>query len=70
MSLTPKDRKKALKVIENTTIAGGPVVQELRDCRDELQRMLMLNKKAEIQALEENLCGWAENKILAVMSTV
>lgn len=69
MSLSIKDRKKALKVLESTTVAGGLVVQELRDCRDELQRMLMLNKKAEIQVLEEKICGWAENKMLAAMST-
>ena len=67
MSLSTKDRRKALKVIDSTTVTGGLVVEELRDCRNELQRMLMLNKKAEIQVLEDKVCGWAESKMLAAL---
>jgi meiotic recombination protein SPO11 len=49
LRLTPRDRRKALKMLEN------PVCQEEVEAswRRELQVMLMLNIKAEIQILGE-----------------
>lgn len=68
MSLSPADRKRAIKLMENMTMDGKAALEELSDCRDELQRMLMLNRKAEIQLLGDDLCEWAKAKMLAVMS--
>ena len=67
MPLTQKDRRKAIKLIESAVLEQGGTVEELLDCREELQRMLMLNKKAEIQVLEDQLCRWAERKMLEAM---
>lgn len=46
------------------------VVEELQDCRNELQRMLMLNRKAEIEVLEDRLSAWVEHKISNSMAIV
>lgn len=46
---------------------AGTMMEEMRDCRIELQRMLMLNQKAEIQILEDTLCVWAEQRMIEAM---
>jgi DNA topoisomerase VI subunit A len=63
MSLSTKDRKRAVNLIEGTIVREDEIIEELRDCRDELQRMLMLNKRAEIEILEDRLSPWVEDKI-------
>jgi meiotic recombination protein SPO11 len=68
MLLSQSDRQRAVKLMASTSAAGFGVIQELQDCRDELQCMLMLNKKAEIQVLEHDLCRWAEQKMMRMLS--
>lgn len=68
LELTQSDRKRATRLMESMTIATGDVAEELRECRTELQRMLMLSCKAEIQILGDDLCRWAEQKMLDIMS--
>lgn len=65
VSLNAKDRNRAARLIETTTVSGGMVAEELRDCRDELQRMLMLNKKAEIEVIGQGLSDWVNRRTVA-----
>jgi DNA topoisomerase VI subunit A len=69
MPLTQGDRAKAHKLLEGMLLRGMPV-PELADCVHELQRMLMLGRKAEIQALESDggqLGRFLEKKMLMEM---
>ena len=63
LRLTARDRKKALKILEGERCAeNGPE----QDWRRELQVMLMLNTKAEIQLLSTSLGQlevWLETKL-------
>lgn len=67
--MTQNDRLKAQRLLE-TMVVGGEVAIELTDCRNELQTMLMLHNKAEIQALDNgpgDLRQWLEDRILEVV---
>jgi meiotic recombination protein SPO11 len=58
--LTEADQTKAQRMIEGIMSATIRVAQ-MADCQTELQRMLMLNQKAEIQALDGwGLSSWLE----------
>lgn len=63
MKLTPRDRKKASRMLEWDLLAeNGPEPE----WRRELQTMLMLNVKAEMQILEERpggLSAWLEGEL-------
>ncbi len=64
LRLTARDRRKAVAMLERLSGALEGAVDE--QCRLELQRMLMLNIKAEIQILEDRrggLEGWLDAKI-------
>lgn len=63
--LTPRDRRKARQMLEwDTCLEGGPEPA----WRLELQTMLMLNVKAEMQILEKQVGGlpvWVEKELRA-----
>ena len=65
LKLSGRDRKKAVKMLENSAVmreGGGEA-----EWRRELQVMLMLNVKAEIEVLgqrEGGVEGWVEEKLL------
>ena len=66
LRLTPRDRRKAIKMLERDGLAGDGLEAEWRR---ELQVMLLLNVKAEIQILEataEGLAGWLQTKLECV----
>ena len=60
MPLTPADRSKAHRLMEGTMV-DKMMATGIKQCRDELQRMLMLNRKAEIQSLDVG--RWLEGKM-------
>ena len=65
LRLSDRDRRKALKMLEKGVFVEGG---EEQDWRRELQIMLMLNIKAEIQLLcekEGGLEGWLATHISA-----
>jgi meiotic recombination protein SPO11 len=70
LKLTARDRRKAAAMLERLggeAEAGGVDEQ----CKIELQKMLMLNIKAEIQILEDRcggLQGWLERRIKKQLS--
>ena len=68
LALTQADRKRAVKLMNSMIVIGSGVVEELREGYTELQRMLVLGRKAEIQILGDDLCRWAERKMLDIMS--
>ena len=70
MTMPAKDRKRASNILEACSMRGGRVVEELQDCRGELQRMLVLNGKAEIELLEDRLSAWVEHKISHSMAVL
>jgi meiotic recombination protein SPO11 len=55
-ALSMRDRAIALSMVTSGEWrdASGTVLPGLEECTAELQRMLMLNRKAEIQILDEN----------------
>ncbi|EAW14699.1 putative meiosis-specific topoisomerase Spo11 [Aspergillus clavatus NRRL 1] len=62
--LTARDRKKAIGMMSNSPVlaADGPE----QEWRAELQQMLMVNLKAELEILydqEEGLEGWIDRKM-------
>ncbi|KAF7115133.1 hypothetical protein CNMCM5793_001367 [Aspergillus hiratsukae] len=64
--LSPRDRKKALAMLSNNPVwaENGPE----QEWRAELQQMLMLNLKAEIEILydrQEGLEGWIDKQMTA-----
>lgn len=64
LMLTVRDRRKVVSMLQNSPIWGsdGPELE----WRVELQRMLMLNMKAEIEILYEqdgSLEGWIDRKM-------
>ena len=65
LRLSGRDRKKAVKMLENSEWLREGGVQ--REWRRELQVMLMLNVKAEMEVLSERagrIEGWVEEKLL------
>ncbi len=66
--MTARDRRIAVKMLERPTFAeDGPE----QTWRRELQVMLMLNVKAEIQLMSERAGGlerWLEKRLLAEVS--
>ncbi len=62
--LTARDRKKAVKMLQQLCEEGTPQGDYLEHAR-ELQRMLMLNIKAEIQAVDNlgDLTLWLDEKL-------
>ena len=64
LKLTSRDRKKAVAMLGRLNQESEAVVDE--QCRIELQRILVLNTKAEIQLLEDRpggLEGWLDGRI-------
>lgn len=66
ISLTPRDRRKAVAMLNNSPVwaVDGPEPE----WRAELQQMLMLNLKAETEILyqrEGGLEGWIDRKMAA-----
>ena len=61
LHLSARDRSVALSMLSSDEWRdeAGDILPGLKECYVELQRMLLLNKKAEIQILEE-LAGGAE----------
>lgn len=68
LALSQSDRKRAINLVDSMTNANGDIAEELQECCTEVQRMLMLGRKAEIQILGGDLCRWAERKMLDIMS--
>ena len=65
LRLSGRDRHKATKMLENSSILRED--GEEADWRRELQVMLVLNVKAEMEILEQGLVGvegWVERKLL------
>jgi len=69
LQLTMRDRKKAMKMLERPLLdAGG----EGKEWRRELQVMLMLGVKAEMEVLAGRaggVCGWVEERLLEEIGT-
>lgn len=65
LRLTPRDRRKATKMLEwDVLCEDGPETE----WRQQVQTMLMLNVKAEIQILDarrDGLVGWLKETLLA-----
>lgn len=64
LRLTARDRRKAVAMLEKLSQEDGSRIDE--QCNVELQRMLQLNIKAEIQILEDRpdgLQGWLDSKM-------
>ncbi|KAK4174401.1 putative meiosis-specific topoisomerase [Triangularia setosa] len=70
LSLTLRDRRKAADILRGICSIDQPSNDEL-DQTQELQRMLMLNIKAEIQAVDNygDLSTWLDDKLCAGMDT-
>jgi meiotic recombination protein SPO11 len=70
LKLTARDRRKAVAMLDRLSgEAEAGVAGE--QCRIELQKMLMLNVKAEIQILEDRpggVHGWLDQKIRKQLS--
>lgn len=63
LSMSIRDRSAAISMLNSGEWKDevGNLLPGLRDCHAELQRMLWLNRKAEIQILDEmegGLYGW------------
>lgn len=67
--MTQRDRKKAVGVLREI-VAVGNVDGDALDQMHELQRMLMLNIKAEIQAVDNHgdVADWLDTKLTALVS--
>jgi len=64
LSLTERDRKKAVRMMREISGAGNMDDEEAHQMR-ELQRMVMLNIKAEIQAVDKygDTTDWLDAKL-------
>jgi meiotic recombination protein SPO11 len=62
--LTQRDRKKAMEVMR-AVCAGEGLGRDEADVMLQLQRMLMLNIKAEIQAVDNHgdMADWLDEKL-------
>jgi len=70
LRLTTRDRKKAMKILEKPLLDEDG---EEREWRRELQVMLMLGVKAEMEILADRaggVCGWVEERLLEEIGTV
>lgn len=65
LTLTKRDRRIAKKMLGRQTEGASELIEDV-DCRRELQVMLLLNVKAEIQVLGsgEKLGSWLDGKLL------
>lgn len=65
MPLTPNDRKTAQRIFGAMTARGNELDHEETEQLREIQVMLMLNVKAEIQAIDNmgDLSDWLDEKI-------
>lgn len=64
LQLTMRDRKKAMKMLERPLLDEEA---EEKEWRRELQVMLMLGVKAEMEILADRaggICGWVEERLL------
>jgi meiotic recombination protein SPO11 len=69
LQLTMRDRKKAIKMLERPLLDGDG---EEKEWRRELQVMLMLAVKAEMEVLADRaggVCGWVEKRLLEEIGT-
>lgn len=66
LPLTPGDRKKAVEIMREISTAV-PADPDGADQMQELQRMLMLNVKAEMQAVDNygDIADWLDKKLTA-----
>ncbi|KAL2020578.1 hypothetical protein VTK56DRAFT_8166 [Thermocarpiscus australiensis] len=64
IALTPRDRNKAVEIMREIAVAADANSDE-RDQMRELQRMLMLNIKAEMQAVDNygDITDWLDSKL-------
>jgi len=70
LQLTMRDRKKAMKMLERPLLDEGG---EGKEWRRELQVMLMLGVKAEMEILADRaggICGWVEERLLEEIGSV
>lgn len=69
LTLTKRDRRMAKKMLGRQKECPDDLMGEDMDCRRELQLMLMLNVKAEIQILGsgEKLGNWLDGKLLGAI---
>ena len=75
LSMSIRDRNTAMSMLNSKEWKDeeGNLLPGLRDCYTELQRMLWLNRKAEMQMLDEvegGLSGWLTGKISACLANV
>lgn len=75
LSLSVRDRTAAVSMLnsEEWKDEEGRLLPMLNDCHVELQRMLWLNRKAEIQILDEmvgGLYGWLTRTLAARLESV
>ncbi|ORY72153.1 Spo11/DNA topoisomerase VI subunit A [Pseudomassariella vexata] len=63
-TLTSNDRKKAVNLLRSLNNQHDQDTEEMMLTR-ELQLMLMLNKKAEIQALDDSMTAWLNEHLCA-----
>jgi meiotic recombination protein SPO11 len=68
LRMTGRDRRKAARMLEGLMIGAGTGGEDRTDeqCKAELQVMLMLNLKAEMQILDERpggLPAWLDRRI-------
>lgn len=69
LKLTPRDRRKAVAMMKTLDVQSVDRVDE--QCRVELQKMLILNIKAEVQILEDRNGGlerWLRRKLKKQLS--
>jgi hypothetical protein len=67
LTLSNKDHERVRGMLEAMTLESGMPVPGLEECRVELQRMIMLRKKAEIQTVGpiDDLILWLEQEMSA-----
>jgi meiotic recombination protein SPO11 len=65
MPLTPNDRKTAQRILRALMASGEELGHEETEQLREVQVMLLLNAKAEIQAIDNmgDLSDWLDDKI-------
>jgi len=67
--LTPRDRNKAFDLLKEIGKSDPPDMEELEQVA-ELQKMLMLNTKAEIQAVDNqgDIKAWLDRRLCQELS--
>jgi meiotic recombination protein SPO11 len=66
LALTTRDRRMAVKLLAQICAEAGPNEEDAEQ-KQELQRMLMLNFKAEMQAVDNlgNIAHWLDERLCA-----